>query len=66
MTLEQIKRSNQPLLTPADVAEALGSNPQTIRLAARQGTLGFPCIIYGTRVRIPRKPFLEFLGEVPV
>lgn len=63
MTLEQIKASNKPFLKPADLVDVLGSNAQTIRMSARLGLLGFPVTIMGSRVKIPRVPFLQFIGE---
>ena len=61
--LEKIKASEKFFLTPAEVAPVLGSDPQSIRLAARhQDQLGFPYSVVGTRVKIPRIPFLRFLG----
>lgn len=64
MTLEEIRRSDKVLLTPADVAPVLGADPQTIRTAAlNPQTLGFPVSRIGKRTIIPRKPFLAFLGE---
>jgi hypothetical protein len=41
-------------------------DPQSIREAARQrpDLLGFPVIVYGRKVKIPRKPFIKFVqGE---
>lgn len=65
MTLEEIKSSDAVCLTPADVAPVLGCNPNWIRKAAhdKPELIGFPVIVIGTRTRIPRKPFLQFLGE---
>ena len=64
MTLEEIRRSDKLLLTPADIAEVLGSDAQTIRIEARDHPerLGFPVSRIGKLTRIPRIPFLEFLG----
>lgn len=62
--IERIRAMNDPTITCALAAEALGFNPQTIRVAARTKPelLGFPVIVIGTRTKIPRKPFLKFLG----
>lgn len=62
--LEKIKASEKIFLTPAEVAPVLGCDPQTIRHAAREQPelLGFPCMVIGTRTKIPRIPFLRFLG----
>ena len=65
MTLDEIKRSDAVFLAPADIAEVIGCNPNFIRVAAhdKPEMLGFPVCVIGTRTRIPRKPFLAFLGE---
>lgn len=66
MTLDEIKQSNKPLLTCADIGEALGIDPQGIRVWAQQqpDKLGFPVMRYGRRgsqIRIPRLGFLRFI-----
>lgn len=65
MTLEEIKRSDAVFLIPSDVAPVLECNPNFIRRAAHDAPelLGFPVTVIGTRVKIPRKPFLRFIGE---
>lgn len=63
MTLEEIKQSDKDVLIPADVAPVIGCNPHQIRVTAHQRPelLGFPVIVVGTRVKIPRKPFIQFI-----
>ena len=66
MTVEQIEQSPKEMLTCSDVAEILCAQPYTIHLTAEQRPelLGFPVIIMGRRVKIPRRPFLKFIkGE---
>ena len=65
MTISEIKASDKIFLTPAEIAEVLGTNPQAIRIQARvmPEALGFPVSVIGTRVKIPRKPFLAYMGE---
>lgn len=65
MTLEEAKRSDKTFLTPAEIAPIIGCNPNWIRKAAHDAPelVGFPVCVIGTRTRIPRKPFLAFLGE---
>ena len=55
-TLEEIKKCGKPFLIPADVAPFLRCDPYSINVAARQNpaALGFPVILMGSRVRIPR------------
>lgn len=64
MTLEEIAISTKEVLTPAEVAPLLHTTDQSIRVCARQrpDLLGFPTIIMGSRVRIPRLPFLAYMG----
>lgn len=67
MTLDEIKSSDKVLLTPADIAEALGVDAQGIRIMAREQPerLGFPVTVVGRGghgIRIPRVPFLRFMG----
>lgn len=64
MTLDEIKASDKLMLTPADVSEVLNADPQDIRLQARMdpAKLGFPVVIIKTRTKIPRIPFLRFMG----
>lgn len=67
MTLDEIRNSTKEVLTPADIAQVLGADPQDIRVAARlhPERLGFSVIVIGHRTKIPRKPFLDYLmGEV--
>jgi len=42
----------------------IGCNPQVIRIQAREcpQALGFPTMIVGKRVKIPKLPFLQFMG----
>jgi hypothetical protein len=51
-------------LTAAEAAKLLGCNPQSLRVQARTEPrlLGFPVVVVGTRLLIPKKPFLEHLG----
>lgn len=46
-----------------DVEKLLKINGTTIRRAAREHpeTLGFPVMLYGNQVRIPRRAFVRFL-----
>ena len=63
MTIDEIVRSDKVILTPADVAEAIHAEPQVIRLQAREdpSVFGFPVIVVGKRVKIPRIPFIQFI-----
>ena len=66
MSLEEIRSSDKLFLSPGDICSVLGSNPQTIRVTARQcpELLGFPFTFTGNRMKIPRIPFLNFIEGV--
>lgn len=63
MTFEEIKQSDKLFLLPTDVAQVLGCHPHQIRLAARDDPdgLGFPVTVIGSRTRIPRLPFIQYI-----
>lgn len=65
--LQKIKQSDEIFLTAADVAPIIGCNPNDIRGQAhdRPEMLGFPVTVYGTRVKIPRIPFVLYLESLP-
>jgi hypothetical protein len=60
---------NRNYLVPEEAASMLGCNPHSLRLAARNKPelLGFPVIVIGNRVKIPKGPFLKALygGDAP-
>lgn len=67
MTLTELAgMADKHYLIPREVAPLLNIQPYTINIAAKnpdtRAKLGFPIIITGTRVRIPRIPFLHFMG----
>ena len=64
MTLQEIENSTKEVLTCADVAPVLKCNPATLHMQAieQPWRLGFPVIVMGSRVKIPRKPFLNFMN----
>lgn len=64
MTLQEIMQSEQAFLLPKDIAPVMGCNPQDIRVAARLGGLGFPVTFVGNRCKIPRIPFLKYIGAL--
>lgn len=65
MTLKELAELDSEILTPTQVAPILGVNPQTIRVmaATNPAALGFPVIVMGSRVKIPKVPFLHFMGK---
>ena len=65
MTLKEIEESSKEVLTCAEVAQVLKCNPATLHMQAIKGPkkLGFPVIVMGNRVKIPRRPFLAYMKE---
>ena len=62
MTLQQIEALPKNLLTAADVADYLETDPNTLRWQAREEPekLGFPVSVMGNRVKIPKEGFIFF------
>ena len=65
MTLDEIEAIPAEVLTPAQVAPVLHLDQDTVRGQARTcpARLGFPVIVAGSRVKIPKRPFLAFMRE---
>lgn len=69
MTIQEMVNCEKSFLRAVDVAEVLKCDPQCIRILARtdRDKLGFPVCVVGKRTKIPRIPFLRFMGvEVSV
>lgn len=67
MTLEEIEKLPKDMLVPTDIAGYLGCAPYTINIRTRDGKnpFPFPIIRLGTRVRIPKIPFIKAMrGEL--
>lgn len=66
MTLSEIKASDKPMLTPADVAGVLGVDAHSVRVAARlkPELLGFNVAVVGSRTLIPRVGFLRWMDGI--
>ena len=63
---ETLRAYPKDFLVSAQVAPLLDGTPQLIRETAREHPewLGFPVIVYGSRVKIPKLPFLRYIrGE---
>ena len=62
MTRQEIEAYPKAYITPAIAASVTGQDPATIRLQARERPelLGYPANVCGTRVRIPKEPFIAF------
>jgi len=65
MTIQEIKSLDKDILTAADIAPIINSDPHYIRIQAHENpeALGFPVIVIRSWVKIPRIPFLRFMGE---
>ena len=64
--LERIAALDKEMLVPTDVAKYLGVCAYSIHVATRDGKnpFPFPVIRMGTRVKIPKVPFLKAMrGE---
>lgn len=67
MTLSDIKNMEQDVITPSVAAQVLKCDPHWIRVAAKQNKslLGFPVVLIGSRVKIPRVAFIRYMeGEM--
>lgn len=67
MTLEDLEALPDEVLTCKQVAPILKADPYTIHLQAMDAPymLGFPVIVAGRRVKIPRLAFISYMkGEL--
>lgn len=67
MTLQELEQLETEVLTPKQVAPILGCQPYSINVAVRDGKnpFPFPVIKMGSRVRIPKTPFIKTMrGEL--
>lgn len=66
MTLAELAEMDVAWLTPAQAAPVLRCDPYWISLMAREEKtrkeLGFQVVRIGNRTKIPRAPFLRFMG----
>lgn len=63
MTIDELRTYDKEFLTPAQVAPILGVDAQDVRVAAKQAPsrIGFNVSVIGSRVKIPRRAFLNWL-----
>ena len=70
MTVEELKRCDQPFISAYTAAKILQTDPEEIRLKCRSGMdVGYKYEVRGQRrptVRISRKSFLNYLEELQV
>lgn len=65
-SIADLEAASVEVLTCKDVAPILKADPYAIHLQAKADAskLGFPVIVTGTRVKIPRLAFIKFMkGE---
>ena len=66
LTLKEIAEMDVAVLVPSQVAYLLDCHPYTLTKMAEtpagRQKLGFPITRIGTRTKIPRIPFLHFMG----
>ena len=62
--LKRIIEKDDLFLTVNDIAPIIGSNPSTIRETAQlhPELIRFPFMFCGSAMKIPKVPFLKFLG----
>lgn len=61
-TLKEIETCSKEMLLVSDIAPIFSTDPQSIRVQAHEDPrkLGFPVVVIGTRVLIPREGFLAY------
>ncbi len=66
MTIEEIKASTDATVCIYEIAKIIGIDANALMAQARedQKKLSFPVIVAFKSVRVPRIPFLKFLGEM--
>lgn len=63
MTLADIQSINKDFLNADDIADYIGADAQDIRDQCKRdpSKLGFPVIVCGSRVKIPKAGFVHFI-----
>jgi hypothetical protein len=63
MTWDEVLKSDAMFLLAKDVAPIIGTNANHIQDQAHEDPdkLGFPVIVHGSRVKIPRMGFIYFM-----
>lgn len=57
-----IVKSNRPTISTNQAAKALHCTPYLLAVRISEGNLPFPAFKVGNRTKIPRIPFLRYLG----
>ena len=58
----RIKASTKALITPSEAAKVLQCTPYALNRMAMEDSLPFKSFFVGNRLKIPRIPFLKYLG----
>ena len=63
MSVNEMKALEKDFLTPREIAPCLGCTAYAInqQAASDASKLGFPVVIIGKRVKIPREAFIRFM-----
>lgn len=66
MTLKELEARPEEMLTAEQVAPLFNTDPHSIRLQAHQDprALGFPVVVIGRRVHIPREGLINYCRAV--
>ena len=62
LTMEEIIRSDQEMLTMAQISRVMGMHPSRLNEYAKSGQLMFPVQKSGNRWKVPRRAFLQWMG----
>ena len=64
--LEELKASDELVIFAEDVVAVIGGSAQTLRNTAQRDVrqVGFPATVVGDKLKIFRKPFLRYIGEM--
>lgn len=61
--LQEQMQSTEIFISIKDAADILGKNPQTLRNDIKSGRSNLKAIVSGTRVLIPREPFIAMFTK---
>lgn len=65
--IESLKSIEREYLIPREVAPILGVDPYTINIQVKEdkargtNSFGFPVMLIGSRVKIPKEPFIRYM-----
>ena len=60
--IARLIESPKVCISPSEAAKVLQCAPYALNIKAKENALPFPAFFVGNRLRIPRMPFLRFLG----